>query len=93
MVLFDRGWYNRAGVERVMGFCSDDAYWFLLSDEEQERPFVERIGTPIKRRGGNIRRPDAAGAAHRDRGGLYSMKEAIRATHGSTESTCLMEES
>ena len=24
MVLFDRSWYNRAGVERVMGFCSDD---------------------------------------------------------------------
>jgi polyphosphate kinase len=26
MVLFDRSWYNRAGVERVMGFCSDDDY-------------------------------------------------------------------
>ncbi len=26
MVLFDRSWYNRAGVERVMGFCSDDQY-------------------------------------------------------------------
>ncbi|CAN7334532.1 MULTISPECIES: polyphosphate kinase 2 [unclassified Acidovorax] len=26
MVLFDRSWYNRAGVERVMGFCSDDEY-------------------------------------------------------------------
>jgi len=24
MVLFDRSWYNRAGVERVIGFCSDD---------------------------------------------------------------------
>jgi hypothetical protein len=24
MVLFDRSWYNRAGVERVMGFCSED---------------------------------------------------------------------
>ena len=24
MVLFDRSWYNRAGVERVMGFCSDE---------------------------------------------------------------------
>ena len=24
MVLFDRSWYNRAGVERVMGFCTDD---------------------------------------------------------------------
>ena len=26
MVLFDRSWYNRAGVERVMGFCTDDQY-------------------------------------------------------------------
>ena len=24
VVIFDRSWYNRAGVERVMGFCSDD---------------------------------------------------------------------
>ena len=26
IVMFDRSWYNRAGVERVMGFCSDDEY-------------------------------------------------------------------
>src|SRR5262249_16254306 len=26
MVLFDRSWYNRAGVERVMGFCTDAEY-------------------------------------------------------------------
>ncbi|MCJ0762397.1 polyphosphate kinase 2 [Variovorax terrae] len=26
MVLFDRSWYNRAGVERVMGFCTDEQY-------------------------------------------------------------------
>ena len=26
MVLFDRSWYNRAGVERVMGFCTDEEY-------------------------------------------------------------------
>ncbi len=30
MVLFDRSWYNRAGVERVMEFCSDDEYWSFL---------------------------------------------------------------
>ncbi|HKO46358.1 MAG TPA: polyphosphate kinase 2 [Polyangiaceae bacterium] len=30
IVIFDRSWYNRAGVERVMGFCSDEeATWFL----------------------------------------------------------------
>lgn len=30
MVLFDRSWYNRAGVERVMGFCSDQQYWEFM---------------------------------------------------------------
>jgi polyphosphate kinase 2 len=32
MVLFDRSWYNRAGVERVMGFCTDEEYWTFLED-------------------------------------------------------------
>jgi len=41
MVLFDRSWYNRAGVERVMGFCSDEEYWeFLRSVPEFERMLV-----------------------------------------------------
>ncbi len=30
MVIFDRSWYNRAGVERVMGFCSDEEYWDFM---------------------------------------------------------------
>ena len=30
IVLFDRSWYNRAGVERVMGFCTDKEYWEFL---------------------------------------------------------------
>lgn len=30
MVLFDRSWYNRAVVERVMGFCTDEEYWDFL---------------------------------------------------------------
>jgi polyphosphate kinase 2 len=38
MVLFDRSWYNRAGVERVMGFCSDDQLEeFFRSVPEFER--------------------------------------------------------
>lgn len=73
IVLFDRSWYNRAGVERVMGFCNDDEYdrfrdscpefekmlidsgiilvkyWFSVSDDEQERRFVDRIERPSKR--------------------------------------------
>jgi polyphosphate kinase 2 len=73
VVLFDRSWYNRAGVERVMGFCTEAEYqeflrscpefeqmlirsgiilvkyWFSVSDEEQERRFLERINNPAKR--------------------------------------------
>ena len=30
IVLFDRSWYNRAGVERVNGFCTEDEYWDFL---------------------------------------------------------------
>lgn len=30
LVLFDRSWYNRAGVERVMDFCTEDEYWDFL---------------------------------------------------------------
>jgi polyphosphate kinase 2 len=38
MVLFDRSWYNRAGVERVMGFCTDEQYQeFMQSCPEFER--------------------------------------------------------
>src|SRR5579859_2210591 len=38
MVLLDRSWYNRAGVERVMGFCADEEYAeFLRSCPEFER--------------------------------------------------------
>jgi polyphosphate kinase len=41
MVLFDRSWYNRAGVERVMGFCDDDQYEeFFRSAPEFERMLV-----------------------------------------------------
>jgi polyphosphate kinase 2 len=73
IVLFDRSWYNRAGVEHVMGFCTPGEYdeflrtcpqieralvhsgivlvkyWMSLSDEEQERRFLERIDNPGKR--------------------------------------------
>jgi polyphosphate kinase 2 len=73
MVLFDRSWYNRAGVEHVMGFCTQAEYeefltscpvfeemllragiilikyWFSVSDDEQERRFLERMHNPIKR--------------------------------------------
>jgi polyphosphate kinase 2 len=41
IVLFDRSWYNRANVERVMGFCTDEEYReFLRSCPEFERMLV-----------------------------------------------------
>jgi polyphosphate kinase 2 len=41
MVLFDRSWYNRAGVERVMGFCTDEQYdEFFRTVPEFERMLV-----------------------------------------------------
>ena len=41
IVLFDRSWYNRAGVERVMGFCTDDEYQeFMRSCPEFERMLI-----------------------------------------------------
>jgi polyphosphate kinase 2 (PPK2 family) len=44
MVLFDRSWYNRAGVERVMGFCTEAQYLeFMQSCPEFER-MLQRSG-------------------------------------------------
>jgi len=41
IVLFDRSWYNRAGVERVMGFCTEDEYReFLRTCPEFERMLI-----------------------------------------------------
>ena len=41
LVLFDRSWYNRAGVERVMGFCTDKEYQdFMRQAPEFERHLV-----------------------------------------------------
>jgi polyphosphate kinase 2 len=41
MVMFDRSWYNRAGVERVMGFCTDEEYWeFLRSVTDFENMLI-----------------------------------------------------
>jgi polyphosphate kinase 2 len=41
MVLFDRSWYNRAGVERVMGFCTEDQVWeFFRTCPEFERMLI-----------------------------------------------------
>jgi polyphosphate kinase 2 len=42
IIIFDRSWYNRAGVEHVMGFCTDAQYKaFLKNTPEFERFFVK----------------------------------------------------
>ncbi len=47
VVLFDRSWYNRAGVERVMGFCTEEEYReFLRSCPDFERMLI-RAGTVV----------------------------------------------
>jgi polyphosphate kinase 2 len=49
MVLMDRSWYNRAGVERVMGFCTEDEYQeFLRACPEFERMLIRSGITLIK---------------------------------------------
>ena len=45
IVIFDRSWYNRAGVERVMGFCSDEQYEaFLRLTPNFEKHLVSSAG-------------------------------------------------
>ncbi|WP_129338324.1 polyphosphate kinase 2 [Cellulomonas endophytica] len=39
LVLFDRSWYNRAGVEKVMGFCTDEEYWRFM----RQAPVFEQM--------------------------------------------------
>jgi len=42
IVLFDRSWYNRSGVERIMGFCTDEEYErFLRTCPEFEREIID----------------------------------------------------
>ena len=49
MVILDRSWYNRAGVERVMGFCSDDEYDdFMRACPDFERMLIRSGITLIK---------------------------------------------
>jgi polyphosphate kinase 2 len=49
IVIFDRSWYNRAGVERVMGFCTDEqAKHFLQGTPLVEKAIVESGVTLIK---------------------------------------------
>ncbi|NLP32554.1 MAG: polyphosphate kinase 2 [Oligella ureolytica] len=44
IVLFDRSWYNRAGVERVMGFCTDEEYEAFFRDVTEFEKMLARSG-------------------------------------------------
>jgi polyphosphate kinase 2 len=47
MVLFNRSWYNRAGVEHVMGFCSDDQYEEFMTTVVEMEALLIRSGITI----------------------------------------------
>src|ERR1700743_658988 len=47
IVLFDRSWYNRAGVERVMGFCNDDEYEEFFRSVPAFEGMLQRSGIKL----------------------------------------------
>ena len=47
IVLFDRSWYNRAGVEKVMGFCSDEEYEEFFKSAPEFEKMLTRSGIQI----------------------------------------------
>lgn len=47
MVLFNRSWYNRAGVERVMGFCGDDEYHEFIDTVALYEQMLVRSGIKL----------------------------------------------
>jgi len=47
IVLFDRSWYNRAGVERVMGFCTDDQYEEFFRSVPEFEKMLGRSGIQL----------------------------------------------
>ncbi len=47
IVLFDRSWYNRAGVERVMGYCTDDEYADFLRAVPEFEAMLTRSGMKL----------------------------------------------
>lgn len=47
IVLFDRSWYNRAGVERVMGFCTDAQYQQFMQDAPQFERMLVNSGVHV----------------------------------------------
>ena len=89
IVLFDRSWYNRAGVERVMDFCSEQEYQeFMLQAPEFERHLV-RSGVYRSSSGSRSARPSNAAASRSGRcthssSGSSARWTWLRSTSGTT---------
>ncbi len=49
LVVFDRSWYNRAGVERVMGFCTEEQYWEFLRSTPDFESMLVRDGIKLRK--------------------------------------------
>ena len=85
IVLFDRSWYNRAGVERVMGFCSADEYHrFLHQCPIFERMLVED-GVLLRKYWFSVERRRAGGAlpvtARRSDAAVEAVTDGSRIDH------------
>ena len=76
IVLFDRSWYNRAGVERVMGFCTDDEYEEFFRTVPEFEKMLVRSGHPAR---------EVLVLDHRRRAGISLPRRAstIRSSNGS----------
>jgi hypothetical protein len=82
MVLFDRSWYNRAGVERVMGFCTPNEYLeFMRQTPEIERMLV-RSGIRLFKYWFSVTQERAASAASSARERSAQAVEAVAHRQG-----------
>ena len=58
LVLFNRSWYNRAGVERVMGFCTEDEYQQFMSSVSDFEHMLVRSGIKLLKYYLDISKPE-----------------------------------
>lgn len=60
LVLFNRSWYNRAGVERVMGFCTDEEYEEFMTSVPEFEHMLIRSGIKLLKYYLDINKPEQA---------------------------------
>jgi polyphosphate kinase 2 (PPK2 family) len=76
IVMFDRSWYNRAGVERVMGFCSDQEYTEFMRQAPEFERMLARNGTHLIKFWFSVSR-DEQRRRFRERGAPAQAVEAV----------------